>query len=205
MGGSPLPPGPWHGWDEVRRFAQALTAQPYLLVHRQEHLRAEEKEKLASLLGQANAAKLRIARDFLLEWYALFRDERGRKRSLAEAWDRYRRWQGKESYRALGPLRRILAKVDEARFARLTPFLRWPHWEATSNGAERVARLFRHLQAPHFALRSERSLAAAIKARVLAAGAGSTAERSQQPARCSRGRKRGSRRGSILTQAARAA
>ncbi|MGQ9556201.1 MAG: hypothetical protein ACUVWR_19035, partial [Anaerolineae bacterium] len=95
-------------------------------------------------MGQTSAAKLRTARDFLLEWYALFRDERGRKRSLEEAWDRYRQWQGKGSYRELGPLRRILAKVDEARFAQLTHFLRWPHWEATSNGAERVARLFRH-------------------------------------------------------------
>lgn len=93
--------------------------------------------------------------------------------------------------------------MDEARFAQLTHFLRWPHWEATSNGAEWVARLFRHLQAPHFALRSERSLAAAIEACVLLTGA--KAERGQQPARCSRGRKKGTRRGSILTQPARAA
>ena len=112
MGGPPLPPDPWHSWDEVRRFAQTLTAQRYLLVRRQEHLRAEEKEKLGSLLGQTSAAKLRTARDFLLEWYALFRDERGRKRSLQEAWDRYRQWQAKGSYRELGPLRGILAKVD---------------------------------------------------------------------------------------------
>ncbi|MGQ9675991.1 MAG: hypothetical protein ACUVX1_10020, partial [Chloroflexota bacterium] len=79
------------------------------------------------------------------------------------------------------------------------------HWEATSNGAERVARLFRHLQAPHFALRSERSLAAAIETCLMPTGAKATAERGQQAARCSRARKKGTRRGSILTQTARAA
>ncbi len=99
---SALPPGPWCSWEEVRRFAQTLTAQRYLLVRRQEHLRAEEKERLGSLLGHTNAAKLKIARDFLLEWYALFRDERGRKRSLEETWDRYRRWQGKGSLPCAG-------------------------------------------------------------------------------------------------------
>lgn len=107
MGGPPLPPAPCHSWDEVRRFAQTLTAQRYLLVQRQEHLRAEEKEKLGSLLGQTIVAKLPTARDFLLERYALFRDERGRKRSLEEAQDRYRQWQAKGSYRELGPLRRF--------------------------------------------------------------------------------------------------
>ncbi len=205
MGSSPVPPGPWCGWDEVRQFAQTLTAQRYLLVHRQEHLRAEEKERLGKLLGHANAAKLRTARDFLVEWYGLFRDERARKRSLEEAWDRYRQWQRKAIYRELGPLRRILAKVDEARFTQLTHFLREPHWEATSNGAERMARAFRHLQAPHFALRSDQSIEDAIKVRALASGAKSTAEQRPEPARCSRGRKKHTHRGRILPQAVMAA
>jgi hypothetical protein len=204
-GGSRAPPQPWCSWGEVGQFAQTLTAQRFLLVHRQEHLRAEEKEKLANLLGHPSAAKLRTARDFLLEWYGLLRDERGEKRSLDEAWGRYRHWQQERSYRELGPLQRILAKVDEPRFTKLTHFLREPHWEATSNGAERLARAFRHLQAPHFALRCGQAIEDAIKVRVLATRARCTPERSREPARCPRGRKKRTRRGDLPSQVVRAA
>ncbi len=95
--------------------------------------------------------------------------------------------------------------MDEARFTQLTPFLRWPHWEATSNGAERVARLFRHWQAPHYALRWERPLEDAGKRRALATRAEATGERRQRPACCVRGGEKDTRRGSIVTQAVRAA
>ncbi len=48
--------------------------------------------------------------------------------------------------------------MTPARFARLSQFLRYPHWEATNNGVERTGRAFRHGQAPHFRLRTQMAI-----------------------------------------------
>jgi hypothetical protein len=54
--------------------------------------------------------------------------------------------------------------MDESRFLQVSQFLRQPTWEATSNGAERAGRAFRHLQGPHFNLRSVTSIEQALAA-----------------------------------------
>ena len=53
-------------------------------------------------------------------------------------------------------------RLDAARFAQLSHFLDRPEWEATSNGAERMARRFRHGQAPHFRLRTPAAVEGAL-------------------------------------------
>ena len=53
-------------------------------------------------------------------------------------------------------------RLDAARVARLSHFLGRPEWEATSNGAERLARQFRHGQAPHFRLRAPAAVEGAL-------------------------------------------
>ena len=62
------------------------------------------------------------------------------------------------AYRALAPLAEVLERFTDERFARLSPFLARPDWEATNNGAERMGRLFRHRQAPHFRLRTAEAI-----------------------------------------------
>ena len=91
------------------------------------------------------------------------------------------------------PQRQGPGRLDAARFAQLSHFLRQPEWEATSNGADRLGRLFRHRQVPHFRLRSPRAIEGAVTvwacqrkpaALESAAGAGGA-----QPSRAARGRK----------------
>ena len=90
---------------------------------------------------------LRVARAFLEDWFLLWRDEAGRKRSPAEAQARYDRWRADPGYRAVAPLRRVQDRLDAARFAQLSHFL---------------GRLFRHRQAPHFRLRSPGAIEGAV-------------------------------------------
>jgi hypothetical protein len=53
-------------------------------------------------------------------------------------------------------------RLDAARFAQLSHFLSRPEWEATSNGAERLARQFRHGQALHYRLRTPAAVEGAL-------------------------------------------
>jgi hypothetical protein len=163
------------------------------LVHGPEHLSERERGHLDPLLRSPVGEPLRVARAFLDDWFLLWRDEAGCKRPPAAARARYDRWRSDPGYRALVPLRRVQDRLDAARFAQLSHFLRQPEWEATSNGAERLGRLFRHRQAPHFRLRSPRAIEGAVtvwacqrKPAALepAAGAGGA-----QPSRAARGRK----------------
>jgi DNA-binding CsgD family transcriptional regulator len=68
-------------------------------------------------------------------------------------------------YGRLAPLRRVQESIDRARFERLSCFLKQPRWEATSNGAERMGRAFRHRPGPHFNLRTPTSIAADLTVR----------------------------------------
>jgi len=118
-----------------------------------------------ALLVSPVGPTLTVARDFFTDWYTLFKDEEGQKRSLNEAQARYDLWRQDERYAALAPLRRALTHITPERFVHLSQFLRHPSWEATNNGAERAGRSFRQRQGPHFNLRSIVSIDGALKVR----------------------------------------
>jgi hypothetical protein len=141
---------------------------------------------LAGPLG----GRLRLARAFLLDWYAIWRDEQGRRRGRDDAGTRHQRWHEDPAYRHALPLARVQRQLDRTHFDRLSHFLREPTWEATNNGAERTARLFRHRQAPHFALRTRAAIDDAVKVGAfLRKDTGARAD-GAQAARCLRGRPR---------------
>jgi hypothetical protein len=100
----------------------------------------------------------------LTDWYAIWRDN-GSRREIADGRERYECWRDNPDYQRLLALRRIQQSVDEARFRQVSHFLKIARWEATSNGAERMGRLFRLRQKPHFNLRSTTSVDAALKVR----------------------------------------
>jgi Transposase, Mutator family len=152
------PPPPWESWQQVREFADALAEHRFLLTRRPDHLTEEDRVLLTGLLGAPAAGPLGTARDFLEEWYAIWRDEQGGRRALDDAWDRYRAWRANPDYITAPALKRATERVDQQRFAKLSRFLETPTGEATNNGAERIGRLFRHQQAPHVRLRSADSI-----------------------------------------------
>jgi hypothetical protein len=156
------PPAPWRSWDEVGTVRHGLAVARFLLVHRSEHLTERERVQLDVLLQSPLGEPLRVARAFLEDWFLLWRDGTGQKRTLAEARARFDRWRADPAYRTLPPLRRAQDRLDAARFAQLSHFLGRPEWEATSNGAERMARQFRHRQAPHFRLRAPAAVEGAM-------------------------------------------
>jgi len=182
------PPAPWTDWNEVRALREALRDQRGLLLRRPEHLTTAQHAAVAALLASPVGPTLSVARDALTDWYALFRDETGRKRSPHEAQARYTAWRQEERYATLAPLARALAQITPARFDHLSQFLRHPAWEATNNGAERAGRAFRHGQGPHFNLRSRGSIEGALKARLQHRRAAASAP-PPPVALCSRGRR----------------
>jgi len=183
------PPAPWVSWDEVRAFSQTLLADRFTLVTRPEHLTREQRNKLDVMLQHPAAEKLSVARRFVIEWYEVFRDEKGNRRSPEEALARYQAWEAKAEYQALLPLRRVQVRIDGARFKQLSCFLQHPHWEATNNGAERAGRAFRHLQAPHFQWRSTEAIEGIITATALSQMADQEAQPAPRAGYCTRGRK----------------
>jgi hypothetical protein len=123
-----------------------------------------------------------------LEWYLLWHDDSGQRRTLQDARQRFASWSSDASYAAVAPLRRVQERMT-AEFERLSHFLRNPCWEATNNGAERAGRSFRHRQAPHFNLRSRTAIEGAIVVMACQKKAAATTHRQGELARCSRGRK----------------
>jgi hypothetical protein len=183
----------------VGAVRQGLAVARFLLVHRPEHLTERERVRLDVLLQSPVGAPLRVVRAFLEDWFLLWRDGAGQKRPPAEARARFDRWRADPAYRALAPLRRAQDRLDAARFAQLSHFLGRPEWEATSNGAERMARQFRHRQAPHFRLRTpaavEGALTVAACQRKQATTEGGPGGPQAQASRSARGRKRRCREG----------
>jgi hypothetical protein len=104
-------------------------------------------------------------------------------------------------YRKLEPLAQLRARFGEAQFERISPFLRSERWQASNNGAERTAGVFRHLQSPHHNFRNPKSIERAVRARAaLSKDNGPTG--GPPPCRSARGRKakRITRHGTILVQ-----
>lgn len=158
----PPPPAPWSSWDEVRQIREALQEHRFLFLHRPENLTSEEQGQVDSLLASPIGEELQVVRSFLVDWYRLWTDDRGQRRTLAEAKALYEAWQANTTYRAVPQLQRAQERITTAKFESLSQFLRHPDWEATNNGAERAGRAFRHRQAPHFNLRKKESIANSI-------------------------------------------
>jgi transposase len=183
-----LPPAPWTRWEQVWHVREALKEHRWLLLRRPAHLTAEQQDTITALVGGPAGDLVGVARRFLLEWYALFRTEQGQRRPLAEAQDRYERWRTDPAYQALAPLRKVQDLMTPTRFARLSQFLRHPHWEATNNGAERAGRAFRHGQAPHFRLRTEVAIEGGLRVVLSQAKERATAPPAPLVRLCPRGR-----------------
>jgi transposase/transposase-like protein len=156
------PPEPWSTWDQVRHVRETLREFRFLLLRRPENLIPEEQKQVDSLLASPVGPQLKVIRSFLEDWYHLWVDEEGQRRSLADAHVHSEAWRTSSSYHAVPQLRRIQDLMTEAKFERLSQFLRDPAWETTNNGAERAGRAFRHRQAPHFNLRKKESIESAI-------------------------------------------
>jgi transposase len=183
------PPEPWPSWDEVRRVREALTEHRFLLLRRSGTFTMEEQKRLASLLASPVGPELRLVRSFLMDWYSLWTDENGQRRSLPGAQNRFETWRNNTVYSVVPQLRRVQGHMTSTKFEDLSQFLRHPDWEATNIGAERGGRAFRHRQAPHFNLRKKESIENAINE--LACSRKKTAEKpSGHPIHtCQRGRR----------------
>jgi predicted transcriptional regulator len=187
---SPEPPLPWSDWQQVRKVRGLLWECRYVMLRRPDHLSEEHRENLRFLLESPVGEQVGLLRGFLEEWYALFHDEHHDRRSPEDAKERYERLRGDGRYQELKQLARLQARLGEGHFEKISSFLRSAEWEATNNAAERSARAFRHLQAPHYNLRRTQSIDDAIKARAqLGRQPSSIVAQSPPPGRCTRGRK----------------
>jgi hypothetical protein len=184
---TPLPPG-WESWDQVRLVRETLPQERFRLMRRPDHLTAEDWRRLDPLFASPIGAALRDVRAFVTDWYDLWRNEDGHRRSPADAWERYRRWRGNPAYRAWPSLRRYLDRLDDGQFTCLSQFLQHPDWECTNDGAERMGRAFRHGQAPHFYMRTTLGIEGAIVAQAFIRQEALCATPGMAPQRATRGR-----------------
>ncbi len=160
----PPPPAPWQTWEQVQAAREDLRTYRFLLLRRPEHLSEAEQAQVDRLLALPGGDRLRQARHFLEEWYAIAVDADGNRRTPDEARERWQAWRQTGAFRRLAPLRRVLERMDDERAQRVLAFLQRPEWEATNNGAERGGRQFRHLQASCFKLRTDAAIDGALKA-----------------------------------------
>jgi hypothetical protein len=161
------PPLPWVDWDQVRRARVDLWTQRTLFLHRVDNLTADEQRTLDGLLAGPAGGLLRVARTFLEDWFAIWDDGLGTRRTPQEAELQYKIWQTNTQAAQLAPLRRQQQHLDMDHFRRLSAFLQDPTWEPTNNAAERGGRAFRHGQHPHFRLRLVTSIKADLKVRAV--------------------------------------
>jgi len=108
---SVVPPAPWTSWEEVRQVREAIKEQRGLLLRRPDHLSARQQAQVEALLARPVGPTLTVAHAFLTDWYTLFKDERGRKRSVDEAQARYAAWRHDERDEEVAPLRRARARA----------------------------------------------------------------------------------------------
>ncbi len=183
------PPESWSSWDQVRQAREDLQEHRFLLLRRPENLRPEDRRQVNLLLSSPVGSELKTVRSFLEDWYCLWTNKEGQRRSLAESQARYETWREHSDYGTISQLRRIQTQMTPAKFERLSQFLRRPEWEATNNGAERAGRAFRHLQAPHFNLRNKVYIEQAITVTACLRKEAATRPPAQPFHTCQRGRK----------------
>ena len=186
---TPPPPAPWSSWDEVRQIREALQEHRFLLVKRPANVTGEEQEHLDLLLNSPLGSDLQLPHNFLLDWYQLWHNDEGQRRSLSEAQERFEAWRQDQTYATVPQLKHLQARMTPAKFKKLSQFLRHPAWEATNNGAERTGRLFRHRQSSHFNLRNKESIEADLKMAARLRKQVATQPPSQPFHTCQRGRK----------------
>lgn len=186
----PPPPEPWANWDEVRQVREALREYRFLVLRRPENLDSEEQEQLDDLLNSPVGPELETAHSFLVDWYRLWHDKHGCRRSLEDAQARYEAWRTNSAYRSVSKLQRVQERMTVSKFERLSQFLRHPEWKATSNGAERTGRTFRHCQAPHFNLRTKESIENTITVKACMDKEAATRPPPQPFHTCQRGRRK---------------
>lgn len=176
----------------MRQVSNLLWECRYLLLRRPDHLPNKDRQKLELVLEDPVVVgeSVRLIRSFLEEWYALFYDKQHTRRTLKEARERYTLLMNDARYQALEPLARLQARFSEEHFLKISQFLHHSKWEATNNAAERTARAFRHLQAPHYNLRKAPSIEGAIRARACLCREESNSKEGASSGRCARGRKR---------------
>jgi len=160
---SPPPPPPWDSWQQVRDVRDRLDEVRWTLTRRETELSEKEDAAIKLVLSSPLQESLLVAYTFMQEWYGIWKDEQGRRRTVDEARARFQKLRDHQGARSHAVLRRLQEKMTEVHFQRMSVFLRDPRYESTSNGAERMGRQFRHLQAPHFNLRAEESLRGALK------------------------------------------
>jgi transposase-like protein len=182
------PPAPWTDWEQVKQVREALHKHRFLLLRRPTHLNAEEQAQVAAFLA-CPLPQIRLAHSFLLDWYDLWKDAQGGRRSVEEAKVHYDAWRSNPAYLAEPACRRVLNQMTDAQFGRLSPFLRNPRWETTNNGAERAGRAFRHNQGPHFSLRTPKSIGGALIVRACQKKVAALSPVGQMASRATRGRK----------------
>jgi hypothetical protein len=190
----PPPPAGWASWEELQAVRSTLADRRYLMLRRPDHLTATEQARIDQALECPVGGALQVARSFLEDWYGFWTDEQGQRRTVLEAQARYQAWCRNSAYQQLAPLQQVIKAVDAARFEHLSHFLKHPTWEATNNGAERVGRRFRHLQGPHFNLRTARSIEQALTAQSYRHYETATQPASPPSGRSGRGRKPASAR-----------
>lgn len=184
------PPDPWSSWDEIRQVREALREHRFLLLRRPRNLASEEQEQVNLLLASPMGSRLQVVRSFLEDWYSLWFDEAGQRRSVSDAETRYDAWRYNAEYRTVPQLRRLLTRMTPGKFERLSQFLRHPHWEATNNGAERGGRAFRHSQSPHFNLRKKEHIESKMNVTAHLRKDRALRGQSQQFHACQRGRRK---------------
>jgi len=188
---SPPPPSaPWTSWEQVKQVREALQEHRFLLLRRPENLNEEEQAQVEALLSGPLGAELQVERDFVVDWYRIWKDETGQRRSVAEAKTRYEAWQTNKTYAAVSALHRVQLRFPLAKFEQLSPFLQQPAWEATNNGAERAGRDFRHMQGPHFNLRSKEAIEQTIAVRACLRKKAITQAAGESLHTCQRGRRK---------------
>jgi transposase len=185
----PLPPAPWSSWEQVKQVREALKEHRFLLLRRPEHLNEQEQSQIEALLESPVGLELQLGRACLVDWYQIWKDEAGQRRTPVEAKAHYEAWRTNELYAAVPILHKVQGQVTPAKFEQLSQFLQQPEWEATNNGAERAGRAFRHRQAPHFNLRSQAAISGTIKAGACLRKEAVTRPPLQRLHSCQRGRK----------------
>jgi hypothetical protein len=185
----PAPPAGWASWEELQAVRATLADRRYLMLRRPDHLTVTEQALIEQALASPVGPALQVARSFLEDWYGFWTDEHGQRRTVVDAQARYQVWCTNSAYQQVGPLHKVIQAVDEIRFEQLSHFLKHPTWEATNNGAERVGRRFRHLQGPHFNLRTPESIEHALTMQSYRHYEAATQPAGPPPGRSGRGRK----------------
>lgn len=159
----PEPPPGWESWDQVRGAKDQLRKTRFQVLARFERLSEKEQAAVRAALALPCSAALRVAHRFTQDWYAIWTDAAGARRGLDEARERYNRLRNDEKAKAIPALARLQHHMTDEKFSGVSPFLSHPNWEGTNNGAERGGRLFRHLQGPHFRMRSKAAISKLIR------------------------------------------